>query len=490
MKQNLFKTLFLLLGASSALSAVAYDVHVGEGYYNLHKSDQTASLTYLYHYNASNAAAYVGDVVIPETFEHEGVVYTVTSVDVRAFYACKDLTTLELPSTITEIGNNAFFSCTGLKSVKLPARLSTLDYSAFQGCSALESIELPSTLLTLNNAVFSGCTSLKSVKFSNSLSTIGSSAFYGCSSLTALDFPRNLMLISPRAFSLCTSLESLVFPDALRKIQTSAFQGCTQLKRVEFGKSLEVLDVNCFADCTGLTDVYCNSAQPPAEVFTSDFNGTPYLRLHVPGVAVETYYHQANWSKFKQILPHQCSDPEFWLSGDELVFTTTTNLNYAKEVCETYTYSIEVSDLSEGVITPEEMGTFGDLALTYNIRVKATAEGCKDSDELVALLCWVDADIIFGEEEHGVITGVNAVPISDSSSSAASTTQRPVLVTSRGGEVTLSGLADGERVVAYDLSGHQLCAATASGGNATFSAANGQVVVVRVGNTSFKVRVN
>lgn len=479
MKRNLLKTLFLLLGASTALSAVAYDVQVGDGYYNLDKSKQTATLTYFLFYNTANGAAYTGDLVFPETIEHDGVVYTVTSVDPRTFYACKDLTSVELPSTVTSIGTNAFFNCTGLKSVKLPSKLSMLDYCAFQNCSSLEEIELPPMLTKIDNAVFSGCTALTSVKFSDYLTNIGSSAFYGCSSLKTLNLPRNLMTISPRAFSLCTSLESVVFPDALRAIQTSAFQGCTGLKRLEFGKSLDVLDVNCFADCSQLADVYCNSPHPPSDVYSSDFNGSPMLRLHVPGVSVENYYRQANWSKFQQILPLQCSTPAVRISGDDLVFTTTTNLNYAKGK-ETYTYSIEVSDLCDGTITDEEMEELGGLQLTYDVRVKATADYCIDSDEVAAHISWIDFEIVAADPDDIGTTAIDA-----------SVAKRPVLATSSGGEVTLSGLADGERVALYDLSGRQISATTASGGSANFSAvSSGQVVIVRVAGSSFKIRVN
>lgn len=479
MKLNSLKSLFLLLGASSALSAVAYDVHVGDGYYNLRKSDQTAALTFLVNYSTSNSAAYVGDVVIPETFEHEGVVYTVTSVDPRTFYACTDMTSLELPSTITAIGNNAFFNCKGLKSVKLSAKLSTLDYSAFQNCTALEEIEIPSTLLTLSNAVFSGCASLSNVTFPAYMNTIGSNAFYGCSSLKTLELPRSLMTISPRAFSACTSIESIVFPDALREIQVSAFQGCTSLKRVEFGKSINVLDVNSFADCPHLNDVYCNSPQPPTDVYTSDFNGSPMLRLHVPGVAVEAYYRQANWAKFQQILPLQCSTPMVRVSNNELVITTNTNLDYAKDVNETYIYSLEVSDLSSGIITDEEMADFSDLQLTYDVSVKATVEGCDDSEEATAQITWLNFQLVGADPDDIGTTAIEAP-----------TVQRPVLATSRGGEVTLSGLNDGERVVLYDLSGRQLGTTTVYGGSANFSAASGQVVVARVAGSSFKIRVN
>lgn len=478
MKQNLFKTLFLLLGASSALSAVAYDAHVGNGYYNLDKTNGTAVLTYLYFYNANNAEAYVGDLVIPETFEHEDVTYTVTAVDARAFFSCNQLTSIELPSTVTEIGNSAFINCSNLKSVTLPAGLKTIDNAAFLGCSALETIELPKSLITLGGTAFSGCSSLKSVVFPSYLSKIDSNTFFDCSSLTHIDLPRGLTDIGLLAFSGCVGLESIVFPDDLKYIRVNAFQNCTGLKRIELGSSIYTLDALSFSGCTNLTDVYCNSESAPVETYSNAFSGTPRMRLHVPNAGVESYHKVDTWAVFKAILPLKCAEPTFELSAGGLTFSTATNLNYA-QVDEDYTYSIEVSDICSGTITQDDMEKFGDLALTYDIRVKATAEGCEDSDELSAQFCWIESEYLFGDEEKGVITSIEAPA-----------TQRPVIATSRGGEVTLSGLADGERVVLYDLSGRQLGAASAFGGRASFSSASGQIVVVRVGNSSFKVRVN
>lgn len=478
MKQNLFKTLFLLLGASSALSAVAYGVHVGDGYYNLNKTNGTAALTYLEYYSEANAAAYIGDLVLPSTFEYEGTTYTVTSVDSRAFYECSKLITLELPATVTEIGNNAFFNCTALKHVKLPEALSKMDYSAFQCCSALESIELPPSLLTLNNATFSDCSGLREVTFTRQ-KTISSNAFRDCVSLASLELPQNLLKIDHHAFAGCQSLTTLTIPDGVTDVLSSAFQDCTGLTSVEFGKSLSTLDVNAFTGCTQLTDVYCSSPTPPSDVYSSAFNGTPLARLHLPNEGIEAYHKQDLWKKFKSILPLQCTTPSIVLNDQSLTFTSTTNLNYT-DVCETFSYSIDVSDISSGTIPQDEMDAFGDLALTYDILVKATAEGCADSGELSAQLCWLGSDFLFGEEEVGNLTGIDApVP-----------SRRPVLATSRGGEITLNGLADGERAVLYDLSGRQMATATAVGGSAQFSTASGQIVVVRVGNSSFKVRVN
>lgn len=478
MKQNLFKTLFLLLGASSALSAVAYDVHVGNGYYNLDKSKGTAALTYLEFYSTANAKAYVGDVVIPATFEYEGTTYTVTSVDSRTFYECRGLTSLELPAPIVEIRNNAFFNCSKLKSIILPEQLATLEYSAFQGCSALESIELPSSLLTINNATFTDCASLREVKFTRQR-TIGPNAFRDCVSLGDLEFPQTLAKIDHHAFAGCTNLTSIVVPDGVTDILTSAFQGCTGIERVDLSKSLKVLDVNSFAGCSKLADVYCSSPTPPVDVYSNAFSGTPLARLHLPNEGIEAYHKEELWMAFKSILPLQCTTPSILLDDHSLTFTSTTNLNYT-DVKEVFAYSVEVSDICSGSVSKDEMDDFGELALTYDVLVKATAEGCDDSGELSAQLCWVGSDILFGEEEPGNLTAIDA----------PTTASRPVVAMSRGGEVMLNGLADGERAVVYDLSGRQIATTAASGGVAQFSAASGQIVVVRVGGSSFKIRVN
>ena len=48
------------------------------------------------------------DVVIPETVEHDGKTYTVTSIGNGAFSWCKSLTNVTIPSSVTSIGDNAF----------------------------------------------------------------------------------------------------------------------------------------------------------------------------------------------------------------------------------------------------------------------------------------------------------------------------------------------------------------------------------------------
>lgn len=478
MKRNILKTLLLLLGASSALSAVAYDVQVGDGYYNLDKSAGTAALTYLYFYNTNNSQAYSGDLVLPETFEHEGTVYTVTSVGSRAFYGCFQLTSIVLPSTITEIGDNAFINCTALKRVELPSNLEVIENAAFLGCSALETIELPPSLMTLGSTVFSGCSSLKEVVFPDLLNKIESNTFYGCTSLTHINLPESLQEIARYAFYGCVGLESVAFPDGLTGIRVSAFQNCTGLKKIELGCSIRILDVQCFGGCQNLEDIYCFSPQSPTDTYSSAFSNTPRLRLHVPNESVETYHKFDIWAAFQSILPLQCSIPTLCCDDEGITFATATNLNYA-QVNEEFTYSIEVADVSSGIVAAEELDAFGNLSLTYDVRVKATAEGCKDSDELVVQLCWIDSEFQFDNEGSEIITSVDA-----------QSAHAPICIASSCGDITLAGLVDGERVILYDLSGQQLAATTAVGGSAQLRGISGQIAVIRVGNSSFKIRIN
>ena len=57
-----------------------------------------------------------------------------------AFYGCRGLTSINLPSSITEIGKSAFDGCSGLTSLNLPDGITSIGVGAFWGCSGLTSI--------------------------------------------------------------------------------------------------------------------------------------------------------------------------------------------------------------------------------------------------------------------------------------------------------------------------------------------------------------
>ncbi len=161
------------------------------------------------------------NLVIPSKYEGKPV----TSIGQRAFYDCKQLTSISLPSSITHIGNKAFDGCTIKKASISSYLISQIPHdaletviiksgnkipdSAFLGCTSLTKITLPTSVTSIGYSAFSGCTSLSSINIPNGVASIGYSAFFGCTSLTSITIPDSVTFIDKSAFGLCKGLTSI-----------------------------------------------------------------------------------------------------------------------------------------------------------------------------------------------------------------------------------------------------------------------------------------
>lgn len=104
----------------------------------------------------SGSIKYSGNITIPQTVEHDGIVYTVTSIGENAF-SNSSVSSISLPSSIVTIKNKAFSQCSNLKSISILSGVKTIGNSAFAGCSGLSSITIPNSVTSINNYTFSGC---------------------------------------------------------------------------------------------------------------------------------------------------------------------------------------------------------------------------------------------------------------------------------------------------------------------------------------------
>ena len=102
----------------------------------------------------------------------------VTNVGQYAFYGCKKLQSVTIPSSVKQIDTQAFRR-TGLVSIVIPEGVKTIQDAAFEQCTALVSVTLPSSLTHIGNYAFQSCR-MTSIVFSTKLKYIGTSAFnYG-----------------------------------------------------------------------------------------------------------------------------------------------------------------------------------------------------------------------------------------------------------------------------------------------------------------------
>ena len=86
-------------------------------------------------------------VVIPESYELLGNVYTVKAIGNYAFSGktqegCDHITDIALPASVTSVGAYAFYNCDGIRTIELGAGVNSIGQFAFAGTTSLEAINV------------------------------------------------------------------------------------------------------------------------------------------------------------------------------------------------------------------------------------------------------------------------------------------------------------------------------------------------------------
>ena len=177
--------------------------------------------------------------------------YSITSIELAAFYECSELEEIIKFDNITKIRSGAFQNCSKLKEFKLP-KLQELESSTFEGCKSLISLEIPEGITTLPKAFAQGCSSLKNVVLPKTLTTIENRALCKCESRTSLEIPEGITDLPSYFVAGCSSLKNVVLPKSLNYVGWGAFQECSSLERIDLPNTLENIQTNAFASCTSL----------------------------------------------------------------------------------------------------------------------------------------------------------------------------------------------------------------------------------------------
>jgi hypothetical protein len=197
----------------------------------------------------------------------------VTSIKVRAFEGCTNLTKANFPQC-TSIGVETFKNCTSLTEASFPQCTSIGD-SAFRDCRGLTKASFPQCTGMGYNA-FIYCTNLTEINFPV-CTNVGMTAFEGCISLTKVSFP------------VCTN------------VGMAAFNGCTNLTEISFPQCTSI-GGSAFKNCTSLTSIYLNVSSVPTLSGTNAFAGTPIANgegsIYVPASLYEEFCNATNWNVF------------------------------------------------------------------------------------------------------------------------------------------------------------------------------------------------
>ena len=223
------------------------------------------------------------------------------------FQSMKKLTTLTFSEGVEEIASNSMVSrCESLTTVNLPKSLLRITQPAtFSGAAALQNIALPDDLVVSEGGLFSGCASLTSVHLPATMTEIPSNTFSKCTSLVEVTAAAPVAAIGSSAFYECAALKAIPDLGRVTKIGEYAFEGCGELAGPVDLSSVAEMGSNAFHNCRKLS----------GDLDLSSLNVIPkYAFRYVSGITS---------IKFSDSLTSIGNQAFVWASVDQLHFPET-----------------------------------------------------------------------------------------------------------------------------------------------------------------------
>jgi hypothetical protein len=155
----------------------------------------------------------------------------IKSIGSSAFYNCKNLLSISIPSSVTSVGSGLFYGCEKLKSVLSLGSITELPNQMFYDCNELTDIVIPENITSIGSDCFYYCYALKEIKIPDTVTSIGSSAFLNC------------------------ALESVMIPSSVTSMESGIFRRNTKLKSIDIQASVTQIPEDFCYDCTALTEV-------------------------------------------------------------------------------------------------------------------------------------------------------------------------------------------------------------------------------------------
>lgn len=391
------------------------------------------------------------ELIVPDTIETGGIIYTVTYISTEAFLNNTNITAATISNNVTATGTAVFKGCSNLASINLPNNMQYINTQFCMLCTSLLSVTLPNNNITfLNGSCFRGCSSMTSVTFtSNFVSYEASAQFKDCSSLVSIDFnyyayhvtPPNFLenctsltsainlprSLNDRLFANCTSLSLVTFKDQARiiiglignncfenctsltsfsnniinRLESNVFSGCTALTSLN-GTFISLNDTvsNQFSDCVALTEVTLLWADTGGKTFPSTFFPTT-----LSGSAVVTLVDN-NLTESYWISLHSFIETNWTTST--ISFQTTVNYTTYTQNVTNYELSVKSTTATSNLTIPSTINITNDTTIVYNV-VSIEDEAFRDNTLLTGTVTLPDSIITCGIRAFQECTNITNV---------------------------------------------------------------------------------
>ena len=222
--------------------------------------------------------------------------------------------TITFDGVITKIGEKAFYSCKNMTSVTIPNSVTSIEWEAFDNCSGLTSIEIPNSVTSIGGYAFFSCDGLTSVTIPSSVTSIGNTAFYYCSNLTSITVNSSNTKYSSSSGVLFNKAQttlilyppgktgaSYTIPSGVTSIESFAFYSCENITSITIPSSVTKIGGYIFSSNNNLESITCKATTPPTlSSYTFD-DVKKSIPVKVPSSSVSQYKAADGWKDFTNI---------------------------------------------------------------------------------------------------------------------------------------------------------------------------------------------
>ena len=304
---------------------------------------------------AFNACRNLTNITIPDN---------VTSIGDFAFYYCENLTSVTIPNSVTSIENSVFENCIALTNITIPDSITSIGDFAFRYCTSLTSIMIPDSVTSIGNAAFESCKGLTSITIPDSVTSIGNSAFFGCSNLTSITISNNITIIKSSTFLNCSSLTSITIPDSVTSIGDFAFYKCSSLASITIPDSVTSIGDDAFSNCESLTAI---SLSCKSSLKKSDFGDQANLVSYASHTLKKTEAKAATCTENGNIEHWTCEHCGKYFLSDDSNPETAKAVELSEITIPTIKHSYDKNGFCKNDDTHYQPATYNEESEKYEI---------------------------------------------------------------------------------------------------------------------------